>query len=398
SLWPTFAAPSVAARIVVLSCVTLIFDGYAAAAALRAPRGPMRGTQWFIGGLLIVEAGVSVIRAVGAVRLDPASVLYSSPSQAIFIICIIGTSFMLGLALAILTSQRIAMLLATANARFNAAINNLSQGLALFDSEHRIVFSNEKFATLYGLSPGQVKAGVSLAEIYELRIKHGVFAGPSPERYLPDRLKAVDTNSARIDKLNDGRDIRITHEPMPEGGWITTHEDVTDRQRAAARIAFMAHHDLLTGLANRGHYLEKLGEAVARLRRSGEAFAVLMLDLDRFKNINDSLGHPAGDALLKETARRLKACLRETDTLARFGGDEFAVIETQIADPQESVMVLANRIIGALAAPFDLDGIKANVGVSIGIAVAPHDGRDHNELMKKADLALYAAKSRGRNR
>src|SRR5438105_2628740 len=111
----------------------------------RVPRGPMRGTQWFIGGLLIVEAGVSVIRAVGAVRLDPASVLYSSPSQAIFIICIIGTSFMLGLALAILTSQRIAMLLATANARFNAAINNLSQGLALFDSEHRIVFSNEKF-------------------------------------------------------------------------------------------------------------------------------------------------------------------------------------------------------------------------------------------------------------
>jgi diguanylate cyclase (GGDEF)-like protein len=178
---------------------------------------------------------------------------------------------------------------------------------------------------------------------------------------------------------------------------VTTHEDVTDRQRVEAKIAFMARHDLLTGLANRAFFLEKLDEAVARLRRTREGLAVFMLDLDQFKDVNDSLGHPAGDALLRETARRLKASLRETDTLGRLGGDEFAIIQTQIAEPREAAIALAHRIIDAIGESYNIEGNRVNVTTSIGIATAPQDGSDHNELMKKADLALYSAKTKGRN-
>jgi len=284
-----------------------------------------------------------------------------------------------------------------ANARFNAAINNLSQGLALFDSDRRVVFRNDKFATMYGLKSADVRPGMHLNELYDLRIKNGIFAGPSPDRYLSDRVKALNVASVRTDDLSDGRSILITHRPMPDGGWVTTHEDVTERKRAELRIAFNARHDLLTGLANRAFFLERMGEAIGRLRRTGEAFAVLMLDLDRFKSVNDSLGHPAGDALLKETACRLKSALRETDTLARFGGDEFAIIQTEIKDQREGPIVLANRLIEVIGEPYDIDGNTVSIGTSIGIAAAPTDGDDQNELMKKADLALYETKSRGRN-
>jgi diguanylate cyclase (GGDEF)-like protein len=159
----------------------------------------------------------------------------------------------------------------------------------------------------------------------------------------------------------------------------------------------MAHHDLLTGLANRTLFMEKIEEAGARLRRHGEAFTVVMLDLDRFKNVNDSLGHPAGDALLKEMAQRLKSSLRETDVLARLGGDEFAILQSGGAAQRDDAITLSVRIIDVVAQPFDLDGHKVSVGASIGIALAPQDGVEPDELLKKADLALYLTKSEGRN-
>jgi diguanylate cyclase (GGDEF)-like protein len=159
----------------------------------------------------------------------------------------------------------------------------------------------------------------------------------------------------------------------------------------------MAHHDLLTGLANRTLFMEKIEEAGARLRRHGEAFTVVMLDLDRFKNVNDSLGHPAGDALLKEMAQRLKSSLRETDVLARLGGDEFAILQSGGAAQRDDAITLSVRIIDLVAKPFDLDGHKMSVGTSIGIALAPQDGVEPDELLKKADLALYLTKSEGRN-
>ncbi len=174
-------------------------------------------------------------------------------------------------------------------------------------------------------------------------------------------------------------------------------DDITERKKADHRIAYLAHHDGLTGLANRTALLQKIEEAGARWRGLGEAFGVLLLDLDRFKQVNDSMGHPAGDRLLIEVAGRLKALLRETDVLARLGGDEFAIIQAGDADPCEAAAALASRIIASIGQPFAINGAEITVGTSIGIALASDHEGGNDELLKMADLALYRAKSAGRN-
>jgi diguanylate cyclase (GGDEF)-like protein len=184
---------------------------------------------------------------------------------------------------------------------------------------------------------------------------------------------------------------------MKGGGWLSIIEDVTERRRAEAEIVHLARHDVLTGLANRAHFNEKLDEAGKRLRRGGAAITVMMLDLDRFKAVNDTLGHPAGDALLIEVGKRLQSTLRETDVLARLGGDEFAIIQEGGASQHEGAIALALRIINAIGQPFDLSGFEAHIGTSIGIAMAPEHGIEPETLLKAADLALYTVKAEGRN-
>ena len=178
---------------------------------------------------------------------------------------------------------------------------------------------------------------------------------------------------------------------------VVVIEDVTERKRSEQRIAFMAHHDVLTGLANRLAIMEKIEEAVARHRRRGDPFAVLLLDLDRFKHVNDTLGHAVGDALLRETAARLKAALRETDVLARLGGDEFAIVQDRENNQREAASALADRITNVISKPFHIEGNEVNIATSIGIALAPEHAANSDSLMKMADLALYRAKSAGRN-
>ena len=184
---------------------------------------------------------------------------------------------------------------------------------------------------------------------------------------------------------------------MAGGGWVTLIEDITERRRAEAEIVHLARHDVLTGLANRAEFNARLEEASRRLKRNGGNLAVMMIDLDRFKAVNDTLGHPAGDALLVEVGRRLQSNIRETDVLARLGGDEFAIIQEGGPTQHEGAIALAVRINHAIAEPFDLNGVEANVGTSIGIAMAPEHGTDPEELLKHADLALYDAKASGRN-
>jgi diguanylate cyclase (GGDEF)-like protein/PAS domain S-box-containing protein len=178
---------------------------------------------------------------------------------------------------------------------------------------------------------------------------------------------------------------------------LTVVEDVTERKRSEAQIVHMAHHDLLTGLPNRAFFMQKMDEAGARLRRWGEPLTIFILDLDRFKIVNDSLGHPAGDALLKETASRLRSALRETDVLARLGGDEFAIIQVGETNQPQAAAGLADRIIEIIREPYVIEGNEVSVGASIGIAMAPADGTEPTELIKKADLALYRTKAQGRN-
>jgi len=284
------------------------------------------------------------------------------------------------------------------NVRFAAALEHMAHGLCMYDRDARLVICNSRYADLYTLTADQTRPGTSLKSILEARVA----AGQTPadtNTYIARRLAEVTTQQPYYveNELRDGRTIAVSHQPMQNGGWVAIHQDVTQRRRDEAQIAFMATHDALTGLANRILLRDKIAEAAARHRRHGEPFTVLMLDLDHFKIVNDSVGHSAGDVLLQEMAQRLHAALRETDVLARLGGDEFAILQAGRAAQREDATALAARIVAIVAEPFDLDGSKLGVGVSIGIALAPQDGLDPDELLRKADLALYRTKSRGRN-
>jgi diguanylate cyclase (GGDEF)-like protein len=177
--------------------------------------------------------------------------------------------------------------------------------------------------------------------------------------------------------------------------WIGTYRDVTEAYEAEARIAHLAHHDALTGLPNRVLFHDRLDKALLRVRRDEEKLAVLYLDLDRFKNVNDTLGHPAGDKLLVDVAGRLRACLRDRDMAARFGGDEFAVVQLRLSGPHDA-STLAERIVAILSEPYDIDGQQALIGASAGVALAPADGETSEQLLGNADKALYQAKEDGR--
>jgi diguanylate cyclase (GGDEF)-like protein/PAS domain S-box-containing protein len=283
------------------------------------------------------------------------------------------------------------------SAQLEATLANMTQGLCMFDAAQRVVVCNKKYAEMYGLAPDEVKPGTTLRAIVSRRIEEGIYAGTDPDEYLRERLAPVTQPSHEIQQMSDGRAIAILRQPMADGGWVTTHTDITERRRADAQIAYMARHDALTGLANRVLFQEKSEQALMRLQQGGERFAAFMLDLDRFKDVNDSLGHPVGDALLKAVTRRLRTCTRDTDIVARFGGDEFAILQTTDSNQKESAIILANRLLENITAPYDLDGHKVIVGTSIGIAMAPDHGTRADELLRNADLALYRVKSNGRN-
>jgi len=285
-----------------------------------------------------------------------------------------------------------------ANVRLDAALNNMSQGLCMFDRESRLVVANERYLAMYGLSAERVTPGCPLREILELRKAAGNLSS-DPEQYINDLYAqlAQGKGTYLTTYLNDGRVIAVHNSPVADGGWVATHDDITERQRVEARIAHMARHDALTDLGNRVLFREKMEDAIARLRRRNEGFSVFVFDLDLFKAVNDSLGHPVGDALLKAVAQRLRMATRETDAVARLGGDEFAILQTVHTDQKESAVVLANRLLRTICAPYEIEGHQIVIGISIGIASAPDHGDDADQLLKNADLALYRAKSEGRN-
>jgi len=288
--------------------------------------------------------------------------------------------------------------LARTNKRFDTALTYMAHGLCMFDHEQRLIVCNERYSEMYGISPEQTRPGTMLRSILEARVA----AGSSPEdaeAYIEQRLEEVTRPDPyyAVNELRDGRIFAVSHQPMEEGGWVAIHQDVTAQKRAETQIAYMARHDALTGIANRAVLLEKMEEALARLRRRGDGFTIFMLDLDLFKSVNDSLGHPIGDELLKLVARRLSACMGEGDTVVRLGGDEFAILSQSGGEQREAAIVTATRLLEAIAAPYDLDGHQLDIGTSIGIAVAPQHGTDVDQLVKCADLALYKAKAEGRN-
>ena len=420
--------------------------------------------------------------------------------------------------------------LARYNQRFTAAVENIKQGLCMFDADRRLVVSNAHYARMYRLPPELIRLGTLHQDIIAYCVRSGVLNSggdkTSAERELDKRLEfPADKSWTLIDQHADGTMMRVVHEPTEDGGWVATHEDITDqkkaeqeledtkrfldsiirnipiavvvkdveslkyvlvnqafeemigvpatkllrrtafdihkledatridradrqtldsnegttfnetrvetrtrgqrihvsrrivmrgidgkakyiigviedvteRRQAEQRIAYLAHHDALTGLANRMALVERIEEALARQRRRVEPFGVLLLDLDRFKYVNDTFGHPAGDALLREVAIRLRGVLRETDVLARLGGDEFAIIQSSESDQRTAAGALASRIVDVFGKPFIVDAGEVTVGTSIGIVLAPEHAITSENLLKMADLALYQAKATGRN-
>lgn len=289
--------------------------------------------------------------------------------------------------------------LAQKSQQLDAALNNMSQGVAMFDGKERLIISNTQLAKIYRLTPEQTKPGTSFRAILDARTAVGSVPRDVPN-FVTDSLGQVSRVglSHSLYELRDGRTVSVSLQAMDGGGWVSIHQDITAQRRTEAELERLARHDVLTGLAQRSLFTEKVSAALARMRRHGEAFSVLMLDLDRFKTVNDSFGHPAGDALLREIARRLLNTTREVDCVARFGGDEFAVLQAPCKDQKAGAITLADRILAAVTEPYDFNGRKLILETSIGIALAPQDGDDVDALVKHADLALYQAKTEGRNR
>jgi diguanylate cyclase (GGDEF)-like protein len=282
------------------------------------------------------------------------------------------------------------------NIQLDAALNNMAQGLAMFDAELRLVIANKRYAEIYGLKPTHIKPGVHLREIVEHRVAKGDYGPKSADEVLTPMLSRATGQHAshHVAELFDGRFIAVSVQPMVNGGRVTTHQDITEQRRSEAKIAHMALHDTLTALPNRALLNERLGEALARSRR-GDVVAIHILDLDHFKHVNDTLGHPIGDKLLQMVGNRLRTLVRDTDTIARMGGDEFAIVQVALSQVADATS-LAQRVIAAVGEPYEIDGHQVVIGTSIGITVAPSDGLIPDELIKNGDLALYRAKADGR--
>ena len=291
--------------------------------------------------------------------------------------------------------KRAEMRLAIEKRRLDTAINNMTQGLLLYDSSARIVVCNQRYIEMYGLSPDVVKPGCNFRDVIAHRKETGSFEGDVDD-FCSTVLRNVAQGKVTHTVLEslDGRSIQIVNRPLVAGGWVATLEDITERRRSDERIAHLAHYDALTDLPNRALFREQLEQALRRVQR-GEQLAVLYIDIDEFKSVNDTLGHSVGDELLKAVADRLRGCLRKTDLVARLGGDEFAIIQTGLKRPADTTE-LVTRIYEAIRAPYECVGHLLTTDASIGIALAPEDGTDLDQLLKNADLAMYGAKADGR--
>ncbi|WP_299842795.1 EAL domain-containing protein [uncultured Jannaschia sp.] len=266
--------------------------------------------------------------------------------------------------------------------RFEAALNNMSQGLSLFDASGRLQVYNRRFAEMFGAPEiGITDEAVAIPDALKLRPVSGENAQFSTE-------------------LEDGRVVAVSYQAIAGGGWVTTYEDVTQQRQVEMRLAYLAKHDALTGLPNRSYFREHLEDHLFA-RAPGKAVAVHCLDLDGFKMVNDTLGHPVGDALLEAVAGRLSNSIRGADMVARLGGDEFAIIQADV-DSADEIERFAQRLLRRLGTPFKIDEHEISIGVSIGISsscalVDEEHVEDAETLVKNADLALYRAKDEGRN-
>jgi diguanylate cyclase (GGDEF)-like protein len=386
-------APDLVASSVLIGCVL------AALALLTAARGDSLRTTSIAAVLLTLAIVSHHFTAMGAVTLVPdptrvASAL-SIPPGILSFLTALASMVILGISLsAAMIDRRSKSELRKQQVLLDTALENMSQGLCMFDAEGRVLLCNERYVAMMGRASAP-PVGQSLVEILEEYKSFGQWDG-DPAQFVAELVAEAKAGRATTRTLfRNGRSIRIVDQPMQSGGWVATFEDITEWERAQQQISHMARHDALTNLPNRTLFRERLERAL-HLGKRGDQLAVFCLDLDHFKEINDSLGHPVGDALLREVARRLSDCVTEDDTVARLGGDEFAIVQfCQDCDPSMS-SALASRLVERIAEPYDVAGHQLVIGVSVGVSLSPDDGNNPDQLLKNADLALYRAKADGR--
>jgi diguanylate cyclase (GGDEF)-like protein len=307
----------------------------------------------------------------------------------------IFTSVMLGGLALLLLNRIINSLKERSSAQLSAALEGMPQGLSMFDDDLRLIVCNANYAAMYGLRPEHSEPGTSLRTILEHRVE--IRTSPiNVENFVETVLAKPSKLATGIaeEQLQDGRIISVIHAPLSTGGNVAIHMDVTEKRNSEKQIAFLAHHDALTGLANRVQLHEHIERCLKQVER-GEQFSLLCLDLDRFKEINDTLGHSVGDALLCAVSRRLRELVRDDDLVSRTGGDEFSIVQSATESPMAAAAALAARVVEALSVPFDLGDHHVVIGASVGAAIAPSDGNDADQLLKNADLAMYRAKDFG---
>ena len=371
---------------------------FAALALFVAARGDDRSHALSATGLLTLAIVAHHFTAMGAVVLTPDPTLAISglsipPASLSFLTAGAAVAIIAIALVAALLDRRAKGELGRQQIVLDTALENMSQGLCMFDADGKIILFNERYAAMFGRTE-ILLTGRLLVDVLREEQAKGQWQGDAGEFFARLVADARESRTTTDVVTRFGRSIRVVNQPMQGGGWVATFEDITEWLEAQAKISHMARHDALTSLPNRVLFHEQLVQGLRRTR-SGEQLAVLCLDLDHFKDINDSLGHPIGDALLKEVGRRLKATVGESDTVARLGGDEFAVV--QIGRSEETAArSLAGRLVEVIAAPYEIDDHQIVIGVSIGISLSPQDGSNPDELLKNADLALYRAKADGR--
>ncbi len=285
--------------------------------------------------------------------------------------------------------------LLTRNLILDSALRNMSQGLCMYDADQKVVISNERFAAIYGLPADAIAPGMTLKDVVQKRIDNGIHAGPSPAAYLEERLTQVVKTEEMVHELNNGQIIAIARRPLRTGGWVTTHADITEQRRIEAQINHLEHHDGLTGLLSRKALRDRLDDALKTAQQRDRRLAVLMFGMDRFSEINDTLGHAVGDSLLTTIAQRLQCCTRRATLLARFGDDTFVMVEA-VEHPGKDATGFANRVQGEIRKPITHGDTRLEITATIGIAVSPADGVDADTLLKNAALALNRGKTLAR--
>ena len=283
------------------------------------------------------------------------------------------------------------------NRLLDAALDHMAHGLCAFDDQMNLIVANRRYLEMYGLTCEDAKPGTPMIELMRGSIAHGIHhAGIDAEQMFDDlKMRLIENKEPQLLRhLANGQVVAVRHQPMVGGGWVGTYEDITERYRAQDNIAYVARHDTLTELPNRLMFGERMIEGLSHVAEKKKTMAVMCFDLDNFKAVNDSLGHPAGDKLLQELARRLCMVVGNSDTVARLGGDEFAIIYPGAG--RSDVEELARRLINTTANPFLIDGRVIHSSICIGTAIAPEHGCTAEQLMKCADIALYRAKAQGR--